>query len=88
MKVLATVLLLILFVFSPCLSDALTLASPSWDFNIANLIRHTDLVVLGKVTGMQVILLPGRSECSTSISIKVESVIKVILTVGISQNEH
>ena len=38
--------------------------------------KHTDLVVLGKVTGMKVILLPGRSECSTSISIKVESVIK------------
>ncbi|RKU09279.1 hypothetical protein C6502_13310 [Candidatus Poribacteria bacterium] len=34
------------------------------------------MVVLGKVTGMKFILLPDRSKCSTSISIRVESVIK------------
>ena len=72
MKVFATLTLLILFLFSPCSSDALTLATPSWDYNIANLVKHTDLVVLGKVTGMR--LIP--QEYATSITLKVESVIK------------
>ena len=72
MKVFATLTLLILFLFSPCSSDALTLAIPPWDFNIANLVKHTDLVVLGKVTGMR--LIP--QEYATSITLKVESVIK------------
>ena len=51
MKVFATLTLLILFLFSPCSSAAL-LATPPWDYNIANLVKHADLVVLGKVTGM------------------------------------
>ena len=72
MKVFATLTLLILFLFSPCSSDALTLATPSWDYNIANLVKHTDLVVLGKVTGMR--LIP--QEHSTSITLSVELVIK------------
>ena len=72
MKVFAILTLLILFLFSPCSSDALTLAIPPWDFNIANLVKHTDLVVLGKVTGMR--LIP--QEYATSITLKVESVIK------------
>ena len=72
MKVFAILTLLILFLFSPCLSDALTLAVPPWDYNIANLVKHTDLVVLGKVTGMR--LIP--QEYSTSITLTVESVIK------------
>ena len=78
MKVFATLTLLILFPFSPYSSDALYLASPSWDFNIANLVKHTDLVVLGKVTGMR--LMP--QERSTSITLKVESVIKGDKAVG------
>ncbi len=78
MKVFATLTLLILFLFSPCSSDALTLVSPPWDFNIANLVKHTDLVVLGKVTGMR--LIP--QEHSTSITISVESVIKGEKAVG------
>ena len=78
MKVFATLALLILFLFSPCLSDALTLVDPPWDFNIANLVKHTDLVVLGKVTGMR--LIP--QEHSTSITISVESVIKGEKAVG------
>ena len=72
MRVFATLTLLILFLFFPCSSDALTLAMPSWDFNIANLVKHTDLVVLGKVTGMR--LIP--QEYATSITLNVESVIK------------
>ena len=68
--------LLALFVFLSCSSGAVFIPSPLWQCNISNLVKHTDLVVLGKVTGMKVILLPGRSKCSTSISIKVESVIK------------
>jgi internalin A len=78
MKVFATLALLILFLFSPCSSDALTLVSPPWDYNIANLVKHTDLVVLGKVTGMR--LIP--QEHSTSITISVESVIKGEKAVG------
>ena len=78
MKVFATLTLLILFLFSPCSSDALTLAMPSWDFNIANLVKHTDLVVLGKVTGMR--LIPEAH--STSITLSVESVIKGDPAVG------
>ena len=74
--------LLALFVFFSCSSGAVYIASPPWRCNISNLVKHTDLVVLGKVTGMRVILLPGRSECSTSISIKVESVIKGDKAVG------
>ena len=70
MKVFAILTLLILF--CPCSSDALTLAAPPWDYNIANLVKHTNLVVLGKVTGMR--LIP--KEYSTSITISVESVIK------------
>ena len=78
MKVFATLTLLILFLFSPCTSDALTLAAPPWDYNIANLVKHTDLVVLGKVTGMR--LIP--QEYSTSITLTVESVIKGDKAVG------
>ena len=78
MKVFATLALLILFLFSPCSSDALTLVAPPWDYNIANLVKHTDLVVLGKVTGMR--LIP--QEHSTSITISVESVIKGEKAVG------
>ena len=78
MKVFATLTLLILFLFSPCSSDALTLVAPPWDYNIANLVKHTDLVVLGKVTGMR--LIP--QEHSTSITISVESVIKGEKAVG------
>ena len=78
MKVFATLTLLILFLFSPCSSDALTLASPSWDFNIANLVKHTDLVVLGKVKDMR--LIPRTY--STSITLEVETVIKGDKTVG------
>ena len=78
MKVFATFTLLILFLFSPCSSDALTLASPSWDFNIANLVKHTDLVVLGKVKDMR--LIPRTY--STSITLEVETVIKGDKTVG------
>lgn len=78
MKVFAILTLLILFLFSPCLSDALTLAVPPWDYNIANLVKHTDLVVLGKVTGMR--LIP--QEYSTSITLSVESVIKGDKAVG------
>ncbi len=78
MKVFATLTLLILFLFSPCTSDALTLAAPPWDYNIANLVKHTDLVVFGKVTGMR--LIP--QEYSTSITLNVESVIKGDPTVG------
>ena len=78
MKVFATLTLLILFLFSPCSSDALTLAMLSWDFNIANLVKHTDLVVLGKVTGMR--LIPEAH--STSITLSVESVIKGDPAVG------
>lgn len=75
MKVFAMLTLLILFLFSPWSLDAASFvrpSMPSWDFNIANLIKYTDLVVLGKVTNMR--LIPqGRS---TSITLKVESVIK------------
>ena len=78
MKVFATLALLILFLCSPCSSDALTLVDPPWDFNIANLVKHTDLVVLGRVTGMR--LIP--QEHSTSITISVESVIKGEKAVG------
>ncbi len=78
MKVFATLTLLILFLFSPCTSDALTLAAPPWDYNIANLVKHTDLVVLGKVTDMR--LIP--QEYSTSITLNVESVIKGDSAVG------
>ena len=74
--------LLSLLVFLSCSSGAVYIASPSWPCNISNLVKHTDLIVLGKVTGMKVIPLPGRSECSTSISIKVESVIKGDKAVG------
>ena len=78
MKVFATLTLLILFLFSPCSSDAALFvrpSMPSWDFNIANLVKHTDLVVLGTVTGMK--LIPQeRSTLITSITLKVESVIK------------
>ena len=72
MKVFAILTLLILFLFFPCSSDALTLAAPPWDYNIANLVKHTNLVVFGKVTGMR--LIP--QEYSTSITLNVESVIK------------
>ena len=78
MKVVATLTLLMLFLFSPCLSDALTLAVPPWDYNIANLVKHTDLVVLGNVTGMR--LIP--QQYSTSITLTVESVIKGDKAVG------
>ncbi len=78
MKVFATFTLLILFLFGPYSSDALTLATPSWDSNIANLVKHTDLVVLGKVTGMR--LIPEAH--STSITLSVESVIKGDPAVG------
>lgn len=78
MKVVATLALLILFLFSPCSSDALYLASPSWDFNIANLVKHTDLVVLGKVKDMR--LIPR--EYLTSITLEVEAVIKGEKAVG------
>ncbi len=78
MKVFATLALLTLFLFSPCSSDALTLVAPPWDFNIANLVKHTDLVVLGKVTGMR--LIP--QEHSTYITVSVESVIKGEKAVG------
>ncbi len=78
MKVFATLALLILFLFSPCSSDALTLVSPPWNYNIANLVKHTDLVVLGTVTGMR--LIP--QEYSTSITLSVESVIKGDPAVG------
>ena len=72
MKAFATLTLLILFLLSPCSSDALYLASPSWDFNIANLVKHTDLVVLGKVMDMRLIL----RTYSTSITLEVGTVIK------------
>lgn len=77
MKAFATFTLLILFLFSPCSSDALTTSPsmPSWDFNIANLVKHTDLVVLGTVTGMRWIS-QERLMSFTSITLKVESVIK------------
>ena len=78
MKVFVALALLVLFLFLPCSSDALYLASPSWNYNIANLVKHTDLVVLGKVTGMR--LIP--QEYSTSITLKVESVIKGDPAVG------
>ena len=79
MKVFATLALLGLFVFFPCTSGGTSLlippSMPSWDFNIANLVKHTDLVVLGTVTGMK--LIPQeRSTSITSITLKVESVIK------------
>ena len=77
MRVFATLTLLVLFLFSPCSSDAL-LATPPWDYNIANLVKHADLVVLGKVTGMR--LIP--QEYSTSITLTVESVIKGEKAVG------
>ncbi len=78
MKAFAILTLLILFLFSPCSSDARYLASPSWDFNIANLVKHTDLVVLGKVKDMK--LIPRAY--STSITLEVESVIKGEKAVG------
>ena len=78
MKVFATLTLLMLFLFSPCSLDALTLATPPWDYNIANLVKYADLVVLGKVTGMK--LIP--QEYSTSITLTVESVIKGEKAVG------
>ncbi len=78
MKVFAIPTLLILFLFSPCPSNALYLASPSWDFNIANLVKHTDLVVLGKVKDMRLIL----RTYSTSITLEVETVIKGDKTIG------
>ena len=78
MKVFAIPMLLILFLFSPCPSNALYLASPSWDFNIANLVKHTDLVVLGKVKDMK--LIPRTY--STSITLEVETMIKGDKAVG------
>ena len=75
MRVFVALILLALFVFLSCSSGAVYIPSPLWQCNISNLMKHTDLVVLGKVTGMKVILLPGR-KCSTYISIRVESVIK------------
>ena len=75
MRVFVALILLALFVFLSCSSGAVYIPSPLWQCNISNLVKHTDLVVLGKVTGMKVILLPGR-KCSTYISIRVESVIK------------
>ena len=48
--------LLALFVFLSCSSGnvrALYLASPPWDANISNLVKHADLVVLGKVIGQE-----------------------------------
>ena len=77
-KSLAALALLALFVLSPCPSDALTLVTPAWDYNIANLVKHTNLVVLGAVTGMR--LIP--QESSTSITLKVEAVIKGDLAAG------
>lgn len=76
---LVTLAMLALFVFLSCSSGnvrAVYLASPRWDANISNLVKHADLVFLGKVTGRKLIPLPGRSQCEISISIKVESVIK------------
>ena len=76
-----TLAMLALFVFLFCSSGnvrAVYLASPPWDANISNLVKHADLVVLGKVIGMKGIL----SERSTLISLKVESVIKGDKAVG------
>ena len=78
MRVLVTFTLLTLFVFLPCSSDALTLVLPSWDYNISNMVKDTDLVVVGKITGMR--LIP--EELSTSITMSVESVIKGDKAIG------
>ena len=78
MQAFVTFTLLILFLSSPCSSDALYLASPSWDFNIANLVKYTDLVVLGKVKDIRLIL----RTYSTSITLEVETVIKGDKAVG------
>ena len=76
-----TLAMLALFVFLSCSSGnvrAVYLASPPWDANISNLVKHADLVVLGKVIGRKFI----PSERSTLISLKVESVIKGDKAVG------
>ena len=76
-----TLVMLALFVFLSCSSGnvrAVYLASPPWDANISNLVKHADLVVLGKVIGRKFI----PSEHSTLISLKVESVIKGDKAVG------
>ena len=76
-----TLAMLALFVFLFCSSGnvrAVTWQVPPWDANISNLVKHADLVVLGKVIGMKGIL----SERSTLISLKVESVIKGDKAVG------
>ena len=70
-----------LFVFLSCSSGnvrAVYLASPQWDANISNLVKHADLVVLGKVIGRKFI----PSERSTLISLKVESIIKGDKAIG------
>ena len=71
-KSLAALALLALFLCFPCTSDAALFVQPSWDSNIGNWVKHTDLVVLGRVTGMR--LIPETH--STSITLSVETVIK------------